>query len=92
MSAATGPAGNLTDAFMTSPDQAPRGSRVSWIDAAGGSALTALTAGAGILWGVGWALLTFGAVLGLVYLFTEMLLPARRPAERNRREPRGDLR
>lgn len=71
---------------MTSPDQSSPRSRASWIDAAGGSALAALTAGAGVLWGVGWALLTFGAVLGLVYLFTEMLLPARR------RTPRGDAR
>ena len=51
------------------------------VDVLGFVSLATMTAGAGILWGIGWALITFGGLIGTVYILLEIVLP--RAAERS---------
>ncbi len=51
------------------------------VDALGLVSLAATTAGAGILWGIGCALLIFGGLIGTVYVVLEIVLP-RPPRQR----------
>ena len=46
------------------------------VDALGFLSLATMTAGAGVLWGIGWALITFGAIIGTVYIVLEIVLPS----------------
>jgi hypothetical protein len=45
------------------------------VDALGVLSLITITGGAGVLWGIGWALITFGGLIGTVYVLLEIVLP-----------------
>lgn len=45
------------------------------VDALGFLSLITMTAGAAVLWGIGWALITFGGLIGTVYIVLEIVLP-----------------
>ncbi len=61
----------MTDQQGPTPQREPLNS----IDALGFLSLATMTAGAGVLWGIGWALITFGAIIGTVYVVLEIVLP-----------------
>ncbi len=54
----------------------PKREPLNSVDALGFLSLATMTAGAGVLWGIGWALVTFGAIIGTVYVMLEIVLPS----------------
>ncbi len=72
---------------MTNQERAEaRREPLNSVDALGLVSLAATTAGAGILWGIGWALIIFGGLIGTVYVVLEIVLPRPR---RQRGAPDG---
>lgn len=69
---------------VPTPPAEGRSAGFGLIDAAGVAALTALTVGAWLLWGAGWALIVFGVLVGAVYVYLEVVIPSRRTAGRRR--------
>lgn len=61
-----------------------RDSPLGWVDGLGLAAIASVTAGAAVVWGLGWALITFGAILGSVYILLEVVFVPR-PAKPDRR-------
>jgi hypothetical protein len=55
------------------------------VDALGFLSIATVTAGAGLVWGIGWALITFGGLSGTVYVVLEIVLPRRRRPRQDRR-------
>ena len=55
--------------------QGPTPEPLNSVDALGFLSLATMTAGAGVLWGIGWALITFGALIGTIYVLLEIVLP-----------------
>lgn len=50
---------------------------LSWVDGLGLVAIATLTFGAGWNWGIGWAMITVGGLVGAVYVMLEIVLAAR---------------
>ncbi|KKL82071.1 hypothetical protein LCGC14_1988430 [marine sediment metagenome] len=53
----------------------PKREPLNSVDALGFLSLATMTAGAGVLWGIGWALVTFGGLIGTIYVLLEIVLP-----------------
>lgn len=70
----------MTDQQGPTPPREPLNS----VDALGLVSLAATTAGAGLVWGIGWALITFGGLSGTVYVVLEIVLPRRRRPRQDR--------
>ena len=67
----------------------PPRERLNSVDALGLVSLAATTAGAGIVWGIGWALIIFGGLIGTVYVVLEMVLPRARRRQRGAADGRA---
>lgn len=63
----------------------PPRERLNSVDALGFLSIATVTAGAGLVWGIGWALITFGGLSGTVYVVLEIVLPRRRRPRQDRR-------
>lgn len=70
---------SMTEQQGPTPQREPLNS----VDALGFLSLATVTAGAAVLWGIGWALITFGGLIGTVYVVLEIVLPRPRRDRRN---------